>query len=290
MKDNFALTMERYRQAVEDYLAGCFTQDVPQKKLMEAMRYSLLAGGKRIRPILTLEFCRVCGGDWQKALPLAAAIEMIHTYSLIHDDLPCMDNDDYRRGRLTNHKVYGEATAVLAGDALLTAAIDTAAGVELDASKVVRAVGILASCAGEKGMVGGQILDMDGETRDMTAEEVHTIHRLKTGGLIVAACCMGVAAAGGSDAQMEATRKYASSIGLAFQIRDDMLDVLGDEVKLGKAIHADGNKNTFVSLYGLEQCEQFIEEENRKALEALDAFADRDFLTELAKLLANRDH
>ena len=290
MKDNFALTMERYRQAVEDYLAGCFTQDVPQKKLMEAMRYSLLAGGKRIRPILTLEFCRVCGGDWQKALPLAAAIEMIHTYSLIHDDLPCMDNDDYRRGRLTNHKVYGEATAVLAGDALLTAAFDTAAGAELDASKVVRAVGILASCAGEKGMVGGQILDMDGETRDMTAEEVHTIHRLKTGGLIVAACCMGVAAAGGSDAQMEAARKYASSIGLAFQIRDDMLDVLGDEVKLGKAIHADGNKNTFVSLYGLEQCEQFIEEENRKALEALDAFADRDFLTDLAKLLANRDH
>ncbi len=286
---NFEMQMTQYRQAVESYLSDCFTDGLPQKQLFEAMRYSLLAGGKRIRPILVLEFCRVCGGDWKRAMPLAAAIEMIHTYSLIHDDLPCMDNDDYRRGRLTNHKVYGEATAVLAGDALLTAAFDTAAGAELDAASVVRAVKILASCSGEQGMVGGQILDMDGETRKMTAEEVHTIHRLKTGGLITAACCMGVAAAGGSEAQMQAARDYAASVGLAFQIRDDMLDVLGDAKKLGKATHADGNKNTFVSLYGLDACAGFIAEENRKALDALSAFEDRAFLTQLTEMLAGRD-
>ena len=287
--NDFETRMSQYRQAVEEYLAGCFTEKLPQKQLFEAMRYSLLAGGKRIRPILVLEFCRICGGDWNKAMPLAAAIEMIHTYSLIHDDLPCMDDDDYRRGRLTNHKVYGEATAVLAGDALLTAAFDTAAGAELDAAAVVRAVKILAGCSGEKGMVGGQILDMDGETRRMTAEEVHTVHRLKTGGLITAACCMGVAAAGGSDAQMQAARDYAAALGLAFQIRDDMLDVLGDEKKLGKAVHTDGNKSTFVSIYGLDACGELIAAENRKAMDALAVFEDRVFLEELTRMLAGRE-
>ena len=287
---DFKQRMEEYRLAVEDYLNGCFTDDAPQKCLFEAMRYSLLAGGKRIRPILVLEFCRICGGDWKKALPFAASIEMIHTYSLIHDDLPCMDNDDYRRGRLTNHKVYGEANAVLAGDALLTAAFDTICSADAEPAVAVRAARILAGCAGEKGMVGGQVLDMDGETRTMTEEEVHTIHRLKTGALITAGCCMGVAAGKGSDAQMQAARDYAAAIGLAFQIRDDMLDVIGDAKKLGKATQADGKKNTFVSLYGLERCAEWIEEENAKALAALEAFDDQEFLKQLTAMLAYRDH
>ena len=287
---DFKSAMENYRLAVEAYLDTCFTQDLPQKALFEAMRYSLLAGGKRIRPILVLEFCRICGGDWKKAMPFAAAIEMIHTYSLIHDDLPCMDNDDYRRGRLTNHKVYGEANAVLAGDALLTAAFETICNADAEPAVAVKVAGILASCAGELGMVGGQIMDMDGETRSMTEEEVHTIHHLKTGALIKAACCMGVAAGKGSDVQMAAAADYAESIGLAFQIRDDMLDVIGDAKKLGKATQVDGNKNTFVSLYGLDRCARWIEEENEKAMNSLQVFEDREFLVALTNMLANRDH
>jgi len=290
MSTDFKTAMEVYRVAVEDYLDTFFTEHDSQKTLYDAMRYSLLAGGKRIRPILILEFCRVCGGDWKAALPFAAAIEMIHTYSLIHDDLPCMDNDDYRRGRLTNHKVFGEANAVLAGDALLTAAFDTICHADTDPFIAVKAAGILAACAGEKGMVGGQILDMDGETRVMTEEQVHTIHRLKTGALIAAACCIGVVVGRGTEAQIQAAKKYAAAIGLAFQIRDDMLDVIGDAKKLGKATHADTKKNTFVSLYGLERCAEWIEEENKKAFEALEAFDDTDFLISLTNMLAARDH
>ncbi len=289
MENGFKTRMNQYVSAVETYLNGCFTEAAPQARLFEAMRYSLLAGGKRIRPVLVLEFCRLCGGDWEKALPFAAAIEMVHTYSLIHDDLPCMDNDDYRRGRLTNHKVFGEAEAVLAGDALLTAAFDTAAHAEADPAVVVRVIRILSSCAGEKGMVGGQMLDMEGEKKDLDETGVYDIHSRKTGALISAACRMGVAAAGGTEAQLEAARVYAESVGLAFQIRDDMLDVLGDAKKLGKATHMDGSKNTFVSLYGLDACARRIGQENRKALAALEIFPDRDFLTQLTNQLANRE-
>ena len=196
--------MAEYQKTVEDYLKTLFTDDVPQKQLFDAMRYSLLAGGKRIRPILTLEFCRVCGGDMEKALPFAAAIEMVHTYSLIHDDLPCMDNDDYRRGRLTNHKVFGEANAVLAGDALLTAAFGSLAKAELPAERICKAVALLSKCAGECGMVGGQVLDLAGEQLVLTEEEIYNVHRLKTGALISAACQLGVIAAGGTQEQLDA--------------------------------------------------------------------------------------
>jgi len=289
MATEFEMTMKHYQNTVEAYLNTCFTADLPQKQLFDAMRYSLLAGGKRIRPILVLEFCRICGGDWQKALPFAAAIEMVHTYSLIHDDLPCMDNDDYRRGRLTNHKVYGEAQAILAGDALLTAAFDTAASADAAADVIVKVVRILADAAGEKGMVGGQVLDIDGEKKQLSEEQVHTIHRLKTGALISAACRMGAAAGGASDSQMQAAKDYAEAIGLAFQIRDDMLDVVGDAQKLGKATGMDGNKNTFASLYGIERCKELIAEENRKAMVALQVFEDRAFLESLTELLASRE-
>ena len=289
MAELFENSLKTYQAAVESYLDGCFTDDRPQMRLFEAMRYSLLAGGKRIRPVLVLEFCRICGGDWKKALPFAAAIEMIHTYSLIHDDLPCMDNDDYRRGRLTNHKVYGEAQAILAGDALLTAAFRTASMADVPAETIVEVIQILSACAGEKGMVGGQILDIDGENQTLTEEQVHTIHRLKTGALIAAACRMGVAAAGGSAVQKQAAKAYAEAVGLAFQIRDDMLDVLGDAEKLGKATNMDGNKNTFVSLYGIEQCKSLIDQENSKALQALKHFQDAQFLEKLTEMLASRE-
>ena len=290
MKTEFTAQMKAYQAEIETYLATFFEEDLPQKRLFESMRYSLLAGGKRIRPILVLEFCRVCGGDWKKALPVAAAIEMIHTYSLIHDDLPCMDDDDYRRGRLTNHKVYGEAQAVLAGYALLTAAFGVAAGADLDPKIVVNIVKTLSACSGELGMVGGQILDIDGEQKKLSEQEVYTVHRLKTGGLIAASCLMGAMAGNASQEQLKAAEDYAHAIGLAFQIRDDMLDVLGDAAKLGKSVHSDENKNTFASLYGIARCAELIEEENRKAFDALQNFSDTEFLQELTCMLASRDH
>ena len=289
--EKYKETYSRYCTAVEDYLAGCFTDFTqPQKLIFDAMRYSLLAGGKRVRPILTLEFCRICGGAWEKALPFAAAVEMVHTYSLIHDDLPCMDNDDYRRGRLTNHKVYGEAIAVLAGDALLTAAFDTISHADAVPASVMRAVQILSRAAGECGMVGGQVLDIEGENKVLTAQQVANTHRLKTGCLISAACCLGVAAANGTETQMEAAAQYAAALGLAFQIRDDMLDVLGDADKLGKATNMDEKKTTFTDLYGIDVCAQLVNDETEKAISALSAFSDKSFLSELARSMAVREH
>ncbi len=282
--------LKTYSEAVEAYLNNCFTEEtLPQATLLRAMRYSLLAGGKRLRPALVLEFCRICGENWEKALPLAAAVEMLHTYSLIHDDLPCMDNDDYRRGRLTNHKVFGDAVATLAGDALLTEAFSTIASSGADPEVIAACTGVLASAAGAYGMVGGQVLDMEGENRTLTAEQVQTVHRLKTGCLISAACRIGVLAAKGSREQLKAAERYAESLGLAFQIRDDMLDVLGDEKTLGKAVHADVHKNTFVTLYGVEGSAKRIEEETQKAIDALSVFSDTDFLIRLTANLATRN-
>ena len=285
----FKDVMEGYQKTVEAYLQTLFTEDAPQKQLFDAMRYSLLAGGKRIRPILVLEFCRVCGGSVEQAMPFAAAIEMVHTYSLIHDDLPCMDDDDYRRGRLTNHKVFGEANAVLAGDALLTAAFGQLARAKLPAERIGKAVALLARRAGECGMVGGQVLDLAGERLVLTEEEIYNVHRLKTGALISASCQLGVVAAGGTQEQLDAADRYAQALGLAFQTRDDMLDVLGDAGKMGKATGMDENKNTFVRLYGVGACSQLIEKETQKSIEALGAFEDSEFLKELSMKLAIRE-
>ena len=287
--NEFDARMQTYREAVETYLDECFTEDLPQKRLFEAMRYSLLAGGKRIRPVLVLEFCRVCGGDWKQAVPIAAAVEMVHTYSLIHDDLPCMDNDDYRRGKLTNHKVFGESTAVLAGDALLTAAFETLANSGADADVIAGTVQTLAGAAGELGMVGGQVLDLAAEEETPDAEHIYTLQDLKTGALIRAACCCGVVAGHGSAAQYNAAAQYATALGLAFQIRDDMLDVLGDAKTLGKAVHVDEKKGTFVRLYGLERCGEMIAAEGEKAEVALEVFEDPAFLKELVQKLAVRE-
>lgn len=281
----------QYRAAIEEFLQGKFCEDLPQKRLFDAMRYSLLAGGKRIRPVLTLEFCRICGGDWRSALPFACALEMIHTYSLIHDDLPCMDNDDYRRGRLTNHKVFGEALAVLAGDGLLTAAFETAASAATDPAVTVKAIRILAEQAGELGMVGGQVLDMDAEEQELTEQGIYDIQCRKTGALIQAACQIGVVAAGGTQQQLDAAKTYAQNLGLAFQIRDDMLDVISTESELGKPIGSDARegKNTFMALYGLERCGVYVHELSEQAAAAVDgAFADSAFLQQLSRSLADR--
>lgn len=282
--------LQDYRAHVEVFLQnwyGRFSGE-PQKELFDAMQYSLLAGGKRLRPIFAFEFCRMCGAEWEKATPFAAAIEMIHTYSLIHDDLPCMDNDDFRRGRPTNHKVFGEAMAVLAGDALLTDAFAVASTARLEGSAMADAIGVLSECAGSLGMVGGQVLDIKAEERECTEKEILDIQSRKTGCLINAACALGVLAGGGSEEQYDAACRFAAALGLAFQIRDDMLDVIGTREEMGKGVGTDESKNTFVRLYGLEKCAELVDFYTAYAIEALDAFDDNAFMISLAKSLTDR--
>ena len=288
---NFEIKSREYRKFVETYLSNIYRKyaDQPQKPLFEAVEYSLLAGGKRLRPIFALDFCRMCGGNYETAAPFAAAIEMIHTYSLIHDDLPCMDNDDFRRGRPTNHKVFGEGMAVLAGDALLTDAFMIAASAKLSNSgDMGRAIGLMAEGAGSLGMVGGQVLDIMSEQRELTEREVLDIQSRKTGCLIHIACCLGVIAGGGSEAQLKAAADFAANLGLAFQIRDDMLDVIGTQEEMGKGVGTDETKNTFVRLYGLETCEELVQKYTNAAIEALDAFENTEFMVALAKSLTDR--
>ena len=287
----FDQQLQEYKQFIEDYLREFYDRfsHEPQKKLFEAMRYSLFAGGKRLRPMMTLEFCRMCCGNYEKAAPFAGAIEMIQTYSLIHDDLPCMDNDDFRRGIPTNHKVYGEGTAVLAGDALLTDAFMLAASAQLDRPEdMALAIGVLAHNAGSLGMAGGQMLDIDSEQRQLTQQEVYDIQSRKTVALINASCVLGVIAGGGDTKQMQAASQFAAGLGMAFQIRDDMLDVIGSQEELGKAVGTDTQKNTFVRLFGLEKCEQMVQDYTQLAIDALDAFHDHEFLKELALQLTSR--
>ena len=281
---------KEYRLFIEDYLKKWLGEfkDEPQKILFESMGYSLFAGGKRIRPILTLEFCRLCCGDWKKAAPFAAAIEMIQTYSLIHDDLPAMDNDDYRRGKLTNHKVYGEGMAILAGDALLSDAFAVAASADLPGKDVAFAVQSLAGNIGSLGMVGGQVLDIMSEERELSEQEVLDIQSRKTGALINASCALGVIAGGGSEEQLRAACGFAGLLGLAFQIRDDMLDVIGTQEELGKGVGTDAAKNTFVRLYGLEKCEELVEKYTAMAIDQLKVFDDTDYIIALATSLTGR--
>lgn len=287
----FQERMEQYKQMVEQALAGYFPeQTVPYEKLIRSMRYSLLAGGKRLRPILVLEFCRLCGGDVQAALPVACGVEMLHTYSLIHDDLPCMDNDDLRRGNPTNHVVFGEFTATLAGDALQAEAFASVLSAKLPAEALVRCAAVLASVAGADGICGGQQLDMDGEEETLAERELMEIHARKTAALIRGACLMGVYAAGGSREQEQAAMAYAEALGLAFQIRDDMLDELSTPEELGKTIGSDAQegKTTFMSLYGAAECERRILELTDQAKQAVSIFPEHEFLTELADSMAVR--
>lgn len=277
---------------IEAALGQYFQEQTDYRVLLEAMSYSLMAGGKRLRPVFLLSFCQAVGGTMEDALPAACAVEMVHTYSLIHDDLPCMDNDDFRRGRPTCHKVYGEDIATLAGDALLTAAFETLSGMEGDPGKILRCVKLLSTGAGEHGMVAGQVLDMEGEKCILSKEQLYQVHRHKTGDLIRAACQMGTVLGGGSEEQIQAAGVFAQHLGMAFQIRDDMLDEISSQEQLGKPIGSDAenDKSTFVRLFGLEKCQQLVEEETNAALQALQEgnFLQIDFLCQLAQSLTAR--
>ena len=287
MENEFRRIMREDVALVESYLSSCFVYpEEPQQALFEAMRYSLLAGGKRLRPILLMATAETLGQKGYNYLPVACGLEMIHTYSLIHDDLPCMDNDDLRRGKPTNHKVYGETLAVLAGDALLTDAFMVAARAKTD--RMAQAIETLSQCAGSLGMVGGQVLDILSEERVLNEQEVLDIQSRKTGALIKAACVLGAIAGGADDAQLEAAASFADNLGLAFQIRDDMLDVIGTREEMGKGVGTDENKNTFVRLYGLEKCEELVNTYTEQAVCALSAFDSGDFLTELARSMTCR--
>lgn len=266
----------------------------PQAKVLEAMRYSLEAGGKRIRPLLVLAFCRACGGDVQKALKPALAIEMIHTYSLIHDDLPAMDDDDYRRGRLSCHKAFDEATAILAGDALNVLPFELlATDTTLPAETRVSLIAELANAAGAEGMIGGQVIDIANETRtDVDQNNLVNMYAHKTGALIRVACTMGCMVAGANDKMLTAATEYAQRLGLAFQIVDDILDVTGTPELLGKPIGSDAahHKTTFVTLLGLEGAKAEASRLTEEALRLLEDIPEHQFLTELTEALLNRNY
>ena len=281
---------ETYRLAVEDYLNGLFTGSAPYGRLYEAIRYSLLAGGKRIRPVLTLEFARLGGIDWHLALPYACALELVHNYSLIHDDLPCMDDDDLRRGKPTNHKVYGETMAVLAGDAMQPEAFRLIAQAEgLSAESRIAAVEVLAKAAGADGMVGGQVLDTVYDVED--AEGLTFLNRLKTCAMISGAAELGCVAAKMNQGMRSQALAYADGIGKAFQIRDDMLDVVGDAAVFGKPIGSDKEegKVTFVDVLGLDGCAQEVERCTESAKAAVANWSDHMFLWELADRMVGRN-
>jgi geranylgeranyl diphosphate synthase type II len=289
IKEKAALVSERLALSVE-------TGEIPET-LRQAMAYSLLAGGKRLRPVLVLATMEAFGKSIAAGIPVACAVEMIHTYSLIHDDLPAMDNDDFRRGKPTNHKVYGEAMAILAGDALLTQAFEMVCEAEksgASATDVLHIVRELASYAGAKGMVGGQCADIEGENTVLTLEQLQYIHQHKTADLLVFCVRAGAILAGASEQQLALLTRYANNIGLAFQIQDDILDVTGDEAKIGKPVGSDEkhNKSTYPSLIGMEASREWLHrlvEEAKQAL-AKAELADDHTLRLLAEFIIERDH
>lgn len=291
MNGVFRTTYQRYLTMVEQFLARL---PWDQGSLSQGMCYSLMGGGKRIRPVLALAAAETLGGDLPKNLPAAASLELIHTYSLIHDDLPAMDDDDYRRGKLANHKVFGEANAILAGDALLTYAFELLAdpGIGMP-ERQLRVIREVAAAAGKDGMVGGQVADIAGEGKTLNLDEIENIHRGKTGALLTVAARLGGILAGGTEAQIEALTVYAQSLGLAFQIKDDILDVTGDSETLGKPTGSDVRlgKSNYVSLLGLEGAEEKLQAQILKAQAALKPFAERAaFLSELARFVEQRRH
>lgn len=280
---NIAKNTERY---LDEYLPQ---HDNYQKNIYEAMRYSLLGGGKRIRALLTVLCCRMAGGTEEEAMPFACAVEMVHAYSLIHDDLPCMDDDDMRRGKPTCHKAFGEALAVLAGDGLLGCAFETALKKGSDAEKTLKALKILAENIGPEGMLGGQVVDMESENTDISYEKLVYLQNHKTGALIKAACLMGNVAGGGNyEVELET---YAENIGLAFQIQDDILDVESTDEILGKPTGSDekSNKSTFVTYFGTEKAKEKVFELSEKAAESVENINEYGAaLAYLARKLANR--
>lgn len=288
----FRKQLESYTHQVETFL-----EQLPWKKgvIEEIMSYSLIGGGKRIRPVLALAAAKATGGDVESILPAACALELIHTYSLIHDDLPAMDNDDYRRGRLSNHKVFGEGKAILAGDGLLTYAFELIAQPinEVAADRQLRVIREVARAAGPEGMVGGQVADLEAEGKNLTLSEIEQIHRMKTGAMLVVSARLGAILAGGTEEKIEALTRYAQAIGLTFQIKDDILDLEGDSKTLGKPAHSDlqQHKSTYPSLLGLEGAKAELKARTSEAHAALETLADRAlFLHDLADYIAERKH
>lgn len=265
--------------------------------IIEAMNYSVSAGGKRLRPILLIEAAKCIGAEKNKVLPLACAMELIHTYSLIHDDLPAMDNDDYRRGKLTNHKVFGEGMAILAGDALLNYSfelmINNVPEDNIELKNYVKAIQEITNAAGIKGMIGGQVKDLECEGKTMDLDSLHYIHTHKTGALIRASLRAGAIAAGATSDELTDLTIYGEKLGLAFQIVDDILDVIGDEKKLGKPIGSDNSnqKLTYASIYGIEKSKEMIDKLLDEALQIIKPFGSKSkFLGELGIFICKRDY
>jgi geranylgeranyl diphosphate synthase type II len=282
---------------VEAYLEGCLRGRGIPARLLESMEYSLLAGGKRLRPVLTLAWATMLGGDPARVMPFAASLECIHTYSLIHDDLPAMDDDDLRRGRPSNHRRFDEATAILAGDGLLTEAFTLMTEASLvqglPAERVLRAVAVLAAAAGGGGMVGGQAVDMEFTGRaEVVLDELRRMHAMKTGALITAACECGALLAGASGRDVENAREYGRAIGVAFQIVDDVLDVVGDTATLGKPAGSDAamGKSTYPALIGLERSKELASGYADEAVARLAAYdgAEKTLLADLARYIVDR--
>jgi geranylgeranyl diphosphate synthase type II len=279
-------------KALDKWLPGV---NVLPHSLHQSMRYSIFAGGKRLRPILMVAASEAVGGSAQQVLHAACALEMIHTYSLIHDDLPAMDNDDFRRGRPTNHKVYGDAVAILAGDALLTEAFrllaDDKANQAFQPTTVLRVIELVACFAGSRGMVGGQVVDMESEGKNIDFPTLEYIHTHKTGGLILAAVQVGALLGGGDEKQLAALTRFGGAVGLAFQIADDILDIVGDQTELGKNVGSDQarGKATYPSILGLAESRQRASELSNIAVESLDSLGDAaEPLRSLARYIVDR--
>ena len=286
--------LEEYVKKVEDRLYDIFPSDtLPQEKLIKAAEYSLSAGGKRIRPVLTLVFCEMCGGDPDKALDAACAVEYMHTFSLIHDDLPCMDNDDLRRGKPSCHKAFGETTALLAGDVLAVLPFERiASSGTISPAAAVKCINALAHLCGSEGMAGGQQIDTAMAGEELSGELLLSMYSMKTSALIKAACLCGVYCAESPDEEryVKYASEYAENLGLAFQITDDILDVTGSTEELGKRTgnDAENDKHTYVRIYGLDRAEEAAREYTEKAAAALKAFDDRDFAEQLTAMLLGR--
>ena len=292
------LNTKDYQLMIEEALKGFLPKGrFREQTLIDSMEYSLMCGGKRVRPLLTLLFCELLGEDVKKALPFACAVEMIHTYSLIHDDMPCMDDDDYRRGKLSNHKVYGEDIATLSGDALQSLAFEIMTSDEVlstvPADRALRAANTLAKYCGVLGMVGGQVIDIESEGKRADIDVLQEMDEKKTAALIKASCEMGCIIGGADENKIKAAAQYAHSIGIAFQIVDDILDVTSTSEQLGKPVgsDSDNDKSTYVSLLGIEKCKQLVDELTKQALTSLEVFdGDTSALKELALSLAKRNN
>lgn len=287
---------EYYTMLIEEAIAAILPpakENDLKADVITSMRYSLLNGGKRIRPLLTLAFCELYGGDPKDAVEFGCAIEMIHTYSLIHDDLPCMDNDTLRRGKACNHLVYGEAIALLAGDALLTKAFEVVFSSMLSAEKKVMAGKILAEYAGAQGMIGGQCIDLNSPNHELTLNILKEMDMGKTVALMAAACQLGCIAAGATEIDLQTSLQYAEGIGMAFQIQDDILDIIGNTEELGKSTGADevNQKKNYVSFLGVEKAQELVKEYTAQAISALqNVEGDKTYLIELAESLSRRRH